>query len=268
MKNTNKNLNNGHKIRELIVEMSYESKTGESGPALSISDILSVLYFKILNINPKKPNHPNRDRFILSKGHGASALYATLALKGFFPKSHLKKYRTDDGIFHLHPCSVAAPGIEVSTGSLGHGLSIGAGIAITLKKQYPDRKVFVLVGDGECNEGSIWEAAMFASTHNLHNLIVIIDDNKFQGFGATAEVHTMDLAKKWKAFGWDVFRSDGHNHDELESVIKVARDSSRPAVVIANTINGKGIKKIENTLLAHYFITDEETYLNRKNHEK
>lgn len=248
--------------------MSYESKTGESGPALSISDILSVLYFKVMHIDSKKPNHPNRDRFILSKGHGASALYAALALRGFFPQSNLKKYRTDDGIFHLHPCSVAAPGIEVSTGSLGHGLSIGAGMAITLKKEYPKRKVFVLLGDGECNEGSIWEAAMFASTHNLHNLIVIIDDNKFQGFGATQEVHTMNLAKKWSAFGWDVFKTDGHDEENLENIITKAKNTNRPAVVIADTINGKSVKKIENTLLAHYFITDKETYLNRKNHEK
>lgn len=256
-------------MKRLIVEMSYESKSAESGSALCISDILAVLYFRVLHVNPKKPNHPDRDRFILSKGHGGPALYTALALRGFFPKAHLKKYRVDKGIFHLHPCSFAAPGIEVSTGSLGHGLSIGAGIALSIKTGCPDRKVFVLMGDGECNEGSVWEAAMFASTHKLNNIVVIIDENKFQGFGETKKVHTMNLAKKWSAFGWEVFRSDGHNTKELEQVMLKAKKSKKPALILADTISGKGIPKIENTLLAHYFIPDEKIYLeSQKTHAK
>jgi len=259
----------GKEMTRLIIEMSYRSKSAEVGSALCISDILAVLYFRIMHIDPKKPGHPNRDRFILSKGHGAAALYAALALKGFFPKTHLKGYRVDKGIFHLHPCSSAAPGIEVSTGSLGHGLSIGAGIALSMKVDCPDRKVFVLIGDGECNEGSIWEAAMFASTHNLNNMIAIIDENKFQGFGETKKVHTMNLAKKWSAFGWEVFRSNGHDAKELEKVMLQAKESDRPALILADTISGKGIPKIENTLLAHYFIPNEETYKeSQKQHAK
>ncbi|MBI2482135.1 MAG: transketolase [Candidatus Vogelbacteria bacterium] len=247
-------------IKRLIVEMGYRSKSGETGSALCISDIMAVLYFRVLEINPKKPELYDRDRFILSKGHGGAALYATLALRGFFPKKRLEGYRMDGGTFHLHPCTTAGPGIEVSTGSLGHGLSIGAGIALTMKQDCPLKKVFVLMGDGECNEGSVWEGAMFAATHKLSNLIVIVDENKFQGFGKTGEVHTMDLAKKWAAFGWDVFRTSGHNLKELEQMIIKAKLSPRPAVVLADTISGKSIPKIENTLLAHYFIPDDETY--------
>lgn len=247
-------------IKRLIVEMGYRSKSGETGSALSISDIIAVLYFRILEIDPKKPDLYDRDRFILSKGHGGAALYATLALRGFFPKKHLEGYRMDGGTFHLHPCKAAGPGIEVSTGSLGHGLSIGAGIALTMKQDCPLKKVFVLMGDGECNEGSVWEAAMFASTHNLSNLVVIVDENKFQGFGETKQVHTMDLAKKWSAFGWDVFRAAGHDLKELEQIITKAKLTKKPAVVLADTINGKGVPKIENTLLAHYFVPDDETY--------
>ncbi len=256
-------------MRRLIIQMTYESKSGESGPALCITDIIAVLYFRILHLDPDKPEHPNRDRFILSKGHAGPALYTALALRGFFPNTHLKKYRIDDGILHLHPCSSTVPGIEVSTGSLGHGLSIGAGIALSLKTQHPKRKVFVLMGDGECNEGSVWEAAMFASNHKLNNLVAIIDQNKFQGFGETKEVMKMDLAKKWSAFGWKVFVVDGHDTKELEKVMITAKESNSPTVILANTINGKGIPKIENTLLAHYFITDEATYLeSRKKHAK
>lgn len=248
-------------MRRLIIEMSYKSKSAECGSALCIADIIATLYFRVLHVNPKDPSHTNRDRFILSKGHGGPALYTALALKGFFPKSHLNKYRTDNGILHLHPCSSRVPGVEVSTGSLGHGLSIGAGMAITLKKLHPERNVFVLMGDGECNEGSVWEAAMFASTHGLNNLIAIIDKNKFQGFGKTNEVISMDLASKWSSFGWEVFLSDGHNVKELEVSVLKAKNSKAPAVILADTVNGKGILKIENTLLAHYFVADEETYL-------
>ncbi len=250
-------------VKHHIIEMSHASKTGEVGSALCISDILTTLYFDVLKINPLKPEDPKRDRFILSKGHGAAALYAVLALGGYFPESELKKYRIDGGRFHGHPSKGVAPGIEVSTGSLGHGLSIGAGMAISLKKDHPETRVFVLVGDGECNEGSIWEAAMFASTHNLLNLTVIVDDNGFQGFGKTKEIHKMDIAAKFKSFGWEVRKVDGHNNADLKEVLNKKAGKS-PVVVIAKTTAGKGIKKIENTLLAHYFIADEESRIKNK----
>jgi len=256
----------GSLIRDHIINMSYWSKTAETGSALCISDILAVLYFKILHINPKKPDDFDRDRFLLSKGHGASALYAALAERGFFSVDKLKKYRVNGGIFHGHPSKEVAPGIEISSGSLGHGLSIGAGMALVLKKSLPKRKVFVLMGDGECNEGSVWEATMFIASHKLNNVIAIIDDNGFQGFGKTSDVHTMDLATKFKAFGWQIFHVDGHNPVQLEKILNKAKTSSRPCVVIAKTITGKSIPNIENTLHAHYYIVDEKTHKNH--HEK
>lgn len=246
-------------IRRHIIEMSYRSKTAEIGSALSIADILAVLYFKILRINPKTPHDPKRDRFILSKGHGSAALYAALGVRGYFPEKDLERYRVDRGRFHGHPCRDAAPGIEVSTGSLGHGFSIAAGIGLALKKDKLNSKVYVLIGDGECNEGSIWEAAMFIASHRLTNIIAIVDDNNFQGFGKTSDIHTMDIAKKFKAFGWEVRHANGHNHASLVKAL-TKKVGLRPTVIIAKTIAGKGISKIEKTLLAHYYIPDEKTY--------
>jgi transketolase len=246
-------------VKRHIISMSYRSKTAEIGSALSIADILTALYFSVLKIHPKKPEDPKRDRFILSKGHGSAALYATLALRGFFPEKNLDGYRKDNGTLHGHPCRDAAPGIEVSTGSLGHGLSIGAGVGLALRKDVPQARVFVLVGDGECNEGSIWEAAMFIATHGLTNVITIVDDNNFQGFGASAKVHTMDIARKFESFGFEVRKVDGHNLAALAKVLS-KKPGKKPVVIIAKTVAGKGIPKIENTLLAHYYIPDEATY--------
>jgi len=249
-------------VREHIIEMSYGSKSAEIGSSLCIADILITLYFAILDIDPKQPERPDRDHFVLSKGHGAAAMYATMALRGYFPETELKRYRVDGGRFHCHPCRSASRGIEVSTGSLGHGLPIAIGMALTMKSEWPNKKVFVLVGDGECNEGSIWEAAMFASSHKLSNVVVIIDDNKFQGFGATDKVHPVDLSAIWTAFGWNVLEVDGHDIVLLEKVLlKAKRRRDRPTVVIAHTISGKGIPHIENTLGAHYYTPDEITYL-------
>jgi len=240
--------------------MSYRSKTAETGSALSIVDILTVLYFSILNIDPKKPEKKDRDRFILSKGHGAAALYAVLAERGYFKTSELATYRVDHGRFHGHPSRDAAPGIEVSTGSLGHGLSIAAGIALSLAKDEPRSKVFVLLGDGECNEGSIWEAAMFVNTLQLPNIIAIVDMNGFQGFGTTTAIDPTDLQKKFQAFGWTTLTVLGHDLHALEEVFNKAREINRPTVILAKTITGKGITEIEKTLLAHYYVVDENTY--------
>jgi transketolase len=247
-------------MRRDIIDMSYRAKAAEIGSSLCIADILAVLYTDILTINPKKPEDPKRDRFILSKGHGAAALYSVLAHSGFFPKSELSKYKITGGRFHGHPSKDTAPGIECSTGSLGHGLSIGAGMALSLKKDCPQSRIFVLIGDGECNEGSIWEAAMFSATHKLSNIIAIIDENGFQGFGKTKEVHRMDLPLLWKSFGWQVISVDGHNHKELKTALEKSLRITLPTAIIAKTIAGKGLSKIENTLLAHYYVLDEETY--------
>ena len=252
----------GAQIRYLSLEMSQRSRSGETGSALSISDILAVLYFKILRIDPKKPRDPKRDRFVLSKGHGAAALYAALALRGFFPLTMLAGHRVNDGTFHGHPSFGTAPGIEVSTGSLGHGLSIAAGMAHALQKS--KSKVYVLIGDGECNEGSIWEAALAVGAMALPNLIAIVDDNKFQGFGPTRNTNPFDLGAQWKSFGWKVLRADGHDPKALQRALREAARAKRPTVVIADTVTGKGVPKIEHTLGAHYFISDEETLVEAK----
>jgi transketolase len=245
----------GAKIRQLVVEMSYRSRSGETGSSLSISDLLAVLYFYTLRINPKKPRDPNRDRFVLSKGHGAAALYAALALRGFFRQKLLLGHRVNGGAFHGHPSLNAALGIEASTGSLGHGLSIGIGMAHALKDT--KSKVYVLIGDGECNEGSIWEAALAAGALRLPNLVAIVDDNKYQGFGASQENNPFDMAKQWNSFGWDVLRVDGHDTRAIEKVFRKAASARKPTVVIADTISGKGLPTIEDTLEAHYYVPDE-----------
>lgn len=250
----------GHKVRQHVVEMSFLSQSGETGSALCISDLLVALYFHILNIYPEDPTHPKRDRFILSKGHGAAALYATLALRGFYPESYLKKFKTNGGIFHGHPCREAVPGIEASTGSLGHGLSIGLGMALALK-QVKDVAVWVLVGDGECNEGMIWEAAQFIGTHKLSNIKVIIDRNRWQAFGPLSETNRMRLEDEWRAFGFEVDVCDGHDSNNLIQAFGKAKQSHQPHVLIADTIAGKGIRQIENTLAAHYFVAKAEHLL-------
>lgn len=250
----------GKDIRRLVVEMSHRSRSGETGSSLSISDLLAVLYFKILRVDPRNPEWPERDRFILSKGHGAAALYATLALRGFFPEEKLLGHRVNDGAFHGHPSRGAAPGIEASTGSLGHGLSIGVGMAHALRGT--SSKVYVLVGDGECNEGSIWEAVLGAAALNVPNIVAIVDDNKFQGFGATKNTNPFNLARQWEAFGWRVLRVDGHDVAATEVVLRQAAAAQGPVVVIADTVAGKGVPAIEHTLGAHYYVPDDEAVQN------
>jgi transketolase len=246
----------GEEVRRLVIEMSQRSKSGETGSSLSISDLLVVLYFKIMHGDPKNPNDPLRDRFVLSKGHGAAALYATLALRGYFPIKKLLGHRVNAGVFHGHPSKGAAPGIEVSTGSLGHGLSIAAGMAFALK--HTKSKVYVLIGDGECNEGSIWEAALFIGNAGLPNIVAIIDDNKFQGFGATKATNRFSLAAQWKSFGWTVLKVDGHDPKEIEKKFKEAGTMKKPTVVIADTVSGKSIPHIEHTLEAHYYVPTKD----------
>lgn len=242
----------GEEIRRLVVEMSERSHSGETGSSLSISDILAVLYFDTLNVDPRHPSDPKRDRFVLSKGHGAAAYYATLALRGYFPVKKLLGHRVNGGSFHAHPSRSAAAGVEASTGSLGHGLSIAVGMAYALA--HTKSKAYVLIGDGECNEGSVWEAVMFAGNHQIKNIVAIIDDNKFQGFGPTKATNKHDLGAQWKAFGWKVLRVNGHDPKEMVNVFREAKRMTAPVVVIAETITGKGIAHIEHTLGAHYYV--------------
>jgi len=240
-------------VKKKILKMVYDSQCSHVGSALSCADILTVLYFKILSIDLKKPD---RDRFILSKGHACTALYAVLAEKGFFPKEILDTYCKDGSKLFGHSTINSLPGIEASAGSLGHGLPIGAGMALA------GNRTFVLMGDGECDEGSVWEAALFASHHKLDKLTAIIDYNKIQAFGETNKVLNLEpLKDKWVSFGWSVKEIDGHNLDEIEETLKnVPFEKDKPSLIIAHTIKGKGVSFMENQLAWHYKSPTKEQY--------
>ena len=251
-------------LRKKIIEISYQTKAHHIGSELSCIDILVALYFSIMNINVSDPQDKNRDFFILSKGHAALALYVTLMKKGFFSEDYLKKeFLSDGGTLGGHPDMNNQLGIEISSGSLGHGLSVGAGIALAKKKDRNKGKAFVLLGDGECNEGMVWEALLFASHHKLDNLMAIVDYNKLQGFGSTRDVLNLDpLKKKFESFGWTTQEVNGH---DIKSIINVSKElfkeKHKPNLLIANTIKGKGVNSMENRLESHYEVLDEEKYL-------
>jgi len=249
--------NMAKKVRKSIVKMNAKSSASHSGTALSMVEILIILYAKILNIDPNNPLDKRRDRFILSKGHGSSALYATLAHFGFFDLNILERFYIDNGLLPGHLDKEAVAGIEVSSGSLGHGLSIGVGMSIASKVDKLDNKVFVLSGDGELNEGSMWEAIMFAPQHKLDNLTLIVDYNKLQGYGKTNEVINLEpLGEKFKSFGWTVLEIDGHDFNEIETALLVS--ANKPKVIIAHTVKGKGVSFMENEFIWHYKSPNEE----------
>lgn len=249
-------------IRNKILKMIFDSQASHIGSALSCVDILTVLYFKMLSIDPENPLDENRDRFILSKGHAATALYATLAQKGFFSEKILDKYCQDGNRLSGHSTIHCVPGVEVSTGSLGHGLAMGAGMALAEKRDNKNYRVFVLMSDGECDEGSVWEAAMFTSHHKLDNLTAIIDYNKLQAMGKTNEVVNLEpFAEKWQSFGWAVKEIDGHNFSEIEKCLsQVPFEKNKPSLIIAHTIKGKGISFMENKLVWHYKSPNKEEF--------
>lgn len=244
------------KIRKHAIQMTNLGKSSHIGSVLSVVDILAVLYGgNILNVKPDNPKWDDRDRFILSKGHAGAGVYATLAETGFFPVEQLKTHYQNGSKLSGHVSHKGIPGVELSTGSLGHGLSIGAGIALAAKMDNMDFRAFVLLSDGECDEGSTWEAAMFAGHHKLNNLIAIIDYNKIQSLAPVKD--TLDLEPfedKWRSFNWNVKSVDGHNHDELTSVLSSLplESNSLPNCIIAHTIKGKGISFMENKVLWHY----------------
>jgi transketolase len=246
-------------IRKSILHMVHYSKSSHVGTCLSMVEILYTLYTRIMNVDPLEPGHPERDKFILSKGHGSAALYATLAECGFFPKSELNRYYIDGGILPGHLDRTTVPGIEVSAGSLGHGLSLGLGMAIANKVDRRPGHIYVLLGDGECNEGSVWEAVMLASTIGVNNLTAIIDYNKIQSFGRTNEViNQANMTERWKAFGWEAHEADGHSVDELERLFRLPQ--SGPKAVIAHTVKGKGISYMEDKLEWHYKSPNDREY--------
>ncbi len=247
-------------IRKKIVEMSYKSNASHIGGALSCTDILTVLYFDVMKINPKRPLEKTRDRLVLSKGHAAATLFSILAEKGFFEKKTLEEFHVENGRLWGHPNLGIVPGVEATTGSLGHGLPIGVGMALAGKLDGLNYNVFVVLSDGECEEGSNWEAALSAAHNKLDNLVAIIDYNKWQCFGKTNEVVNLEpLAEKWKAFGFSVKEVNGHNFEELVSTFKeVPFEKGKPSMIIANTVKGKGISFMEDCLEWHYKSPNKE----------
>jgi transketolase len=241
-------------IRREILQMVARVKSSHIGGSFSVVDLLTALYFSFLHIDPKQPLLPTRDRLIFSKGHCAAALYAVLAERGFTSKNVLNDYFADGKLLTGHPTKNCLPGVEISTGSLGHGLPIGAGFAYAAKQDSASYRTVVVMSDGECNEGSVWEAALFAAHHKLDNLLAIIDHNKLQGFGRTDEVLSLEpFVEKWKAFGWGVEEVKGHGFAEiLISLDRTPFIKGRPSVIIAHTIKGRGVSFMENTLDWHY----------------
>lgn len=241
-------------LRATIVKTLAAGRRGHVGAAFSAVDILRVLYDDILNFNPAQPKWPERDRCILSKGHGCLALYALLADKGFFPESELWKFCSSEGILGGHPEYGKVPGVEASTGSLGHGLSFGVGFALAARMDARPSRVFVILGDGECSEGSVWEAALSAAQHKLTNLTILIDYNKQQTYGSVAEVQGLEpLADKLTAFGFSVREVNGHDVVQLrETLSGVPFATHKPSAIICHTVKGKGVAFTEKNLSWHH----------------
>ena len=249
-------------IRIGAIEQVYEAQSGHPGGSLSCADILAVLYFNQMNIDPKKPNSPARDRFVLSKGHCTPALYATLARKGYFDKELLKGFRKIESNLQGHPDMNKVPGVDMTTGSLGQGLSTAVGMAIGSKMDSAGCRVYCLVDDGEIEEGQIWEAAMSASKNKLDNLCVIVDHNGLQIDGKVEEVAGLvDIKEKFESFGFYVLEIDGHNIEEIIYSLEAARSKKgMPTAIIANTIKGKGVSFMENKAGWHGKAPNKEEY--------
>ncbi len=250
------------KIRLHTLEMTSLAGSSHIGSSFSMTDIIAVLYGTILKFNPKQPKWEKRDRFILSKGHAASGLYAALAECGFFPVDKLKTFYQDGSSLLGHVSHKDIPGVEVSTGSLGHGLPIGTGMAYGAKLDNSDHKIFVLLSDGECDEGSNWEAIMFAAHHKLDNLVAIIDYNKIQSLDQVSNTLALEpFADKWKSFGWEVMEVDGHNFEQMQNTFSsLPLQSNHPTCIIAHTIKGKGVSFMEESVLWHYRSAQGDEY--------
>ena len=241
-------------IRRHGIEMTHISHGSHIGSVLSVADIVAVLYNGAANISPENLKDESRDRIVLSKGHAGAAIYAALAEKGFFPIEELKTHYADGSRLSGHVSHKGVPGVEISTGSLGHGACMACGIALNAKLENKDYYTYAIVGDGECDEGSIWEMALFANHFNLNKFVVIVDHNKMQSLDFCENTLSLSpFAKKWEAFGWNVCDIDGHNHDEIKKAIDTAkRSKDKPTVIIANTVKGKGVSFMENDILWHY----------------
>lgn len=240
-------------LRENIVKMLHRANGSFGGSAMSCVDIITVLYHGVMKVNPKNPYDSGRDMFFLSKGHASSALYAALVSVGMIDEKELESYGVNDTSLIIHPKMRTYPGVEASSGSLGHGIALATGSALASRIMKSEANVFVLMGDGECNEGSIWENAAFAASQKLNNLVVIVDRNGLQGCGRDV-INYGDIGEKFSAFGFQVFDIDGHNHSEIETALKksISRESNKPSAIIAKTIKGCGISYMEDKLEWHY----------------
>ncbi|MCB6569658.1 transketolase [Eubacterium limosum] len=242
------------KIRRHGIEMTHLSGGSHIGSIMSVTDIIAVLYANVIKYDPQKPKWEGRDRMILSKGHAGAAIYAALAESGFFEIEELKTHYANGSRLSGH-VSHHLPGVDFSTGSLGHGLSAGAGMAYAIKKEHKNNHVFVVLGDGECDEGSVWEAALFANHYRLDNLIAIVDHNHMQSLDFCENTLELEnLGDKWRAFGWNVFEINGNSHKELKETFSLAIDvkNQKPIVIIGNTVKGYGVTFMENDILWHY----------------
>ena len=249
-------------VRFGIIEGVYNAACGHPGGSLSIADIITYLYFEEMNVDPQNPKDDGRDRFVLSKGHTAPALYAALAERGFFDKEELKTLRKTDSRLQGHPDMKGIPGVDMSTGSLGLGISAACGMALSAKAYGKDYRVYTVVGDGESEEGQVWEAAMFAAHYNLDNLVAVIDWNGLQIDGPVAEVmNPTPHDEKFRAFGWHVISIDGHNFSEIEAAFNEARTvKGKPTAIIAKSVKGKGVSYMENACEWHGQAPKEEQY--------
>ena len=247
------------KVRMGIIEGVHSAKAGHPGGSLSSADILTYLYFKHMNIDPKNPKMENRDRFVLSKGHAAPALYSVLAHRGFFPTDLLKTLRKPDSILQGHPDMKNIPGVDMSSGSLGQGISAAVGMSLSSKHFGTGFNVYTILGDGECEEGQVWEAAMFAANKKLNNLVAFVDYNNLQIDGTVDEVNSpLPLDKKFAAFNWHVIVINGHDFSEIEAALAEAANQDKPTAIIANTVKGKGVSFMENQVGWHGVAPNDE----------
>ncbi len=254
--------NKANEMRKLVIEGIYSAQSGHPGGSLSICDIMSVLFYDEMNIDANKAKDENRDRFVLSKGHAAPALYAALALKGYFAKEEMKNLRKIDSFLQGHPCLNKVPGVDMSTGSLGQGLSAANGMAIAGKYNKKEYRVYCICGDGELQEGQIWEAAMTSAHYKLDNLTVFVDNNKLQIDGTNDEVMTLlNIADKFRAFGFNVLEIDGHDVEQIKNALTNAKQTKgKPTAIICSTVKGKGVSFMENQVGFHGAAPNEEQY--------
>lgn len=250
------------KVRMGIIEGVFNAKSGHPGGSLSIADIMTYLYFKEMNVDPEKPNCENRDRLVLSKGHTAPALYAAMAHKGYFPVEELKTLRKSDSRLQGHPSMKYLPGIDMCTGSLGQGISAAVGMALGAKLQNKDFRVYAPLGDGEIEEGQVWEAAMFAGNHSLDNLVAIVDNNNLQIDGTVEEVNSpYPIKEKFEAFGWNVIEINGHCFKQIDEAFTKAKEcKGKPTCIVAKTVKGKGVSFMENQCSWHGSAPNKEQY--------